>query len=104
PGGGGYGSPFDRPVAEVMADVACGFVSLEGALKDYGVVIRKGKVAEADTEKERTRRRVGQKNGVFDYGLNRDRFESVWPRKTYDILIDFLMSLPVEWRFYMKHR
>ncbi len=39
PGGGGYGSPFRRPVALVYDDVVNGYVSLESAERDYGVVI-----------------------------------------------------------------
>ncbi len=39
PGGGGYGSPFQRPVALVYDDVVNGYVSLESAERDYGVVI-----------------------------------------------------------------
>jgi N-methylhydantoinase B len=39
PGGGGFGNPFDRDVARVVEDVKNGLVSLEGARRDYGVVI-----------------------------------------------------------------
>ncbi len=39
PGGGGYGDPFQRPVAWVLKDVRNGLVSIEGARADYGVVI-----------------------------------------------------------------
>jgi N-methylhydantoinase B len=38
-GGGGYGSPSDRPVELVERDVIRGFVSPESARDDYGVVI-----------------------------------------------------------------
>ncbi|HEU5226720.1 MAG TPA: hydantoinase B/oxoprolinase family protein [Ktedonobacteraceae bacterium] len=40
PGGGGYGDPYQRPVALVLHDVVNGYVSLEAAERDYGVVIR----------------------------------------------------------------
>lgn len=39
PGGGGYGDPLEREVERVEADVAGGYVSREGALRDYGVVL-----------------------------------------------------------------
>jgi N-methylhydantoinase B len=39
PGGGGFGDPFTRDVDRVVADVAAGFVSREGAARDYGVAI-----------------------------------------------------------------
>ncbi|MYB11014.1 MAG: hydantoinase B/oxoprolinase family protein [Acidimicrobiia bacterium] len=38
-GGGGWGDPFRRPVDAVLADVRNEYVSLEGAARDYGVVI-----------------------------------------------------------------
>jgi len=38
-GGGGYGSPLARPVADVQADVRQGYVSVAAAAELYGVVI-----------------------------------------------------------------
>jgi N-methylhydantoinase B len=38
-GGGGYGDPFERPAELVAQDVADGYVSPEGAARDYGVVV-----------------------------------------------------------------
>ncbi len=40
PGGGGYGDPLQRPIALVHNDVVNGYISLETAERDYGVVIR----------------------------------------------------------------
>lgn len=39
PGGGGFGSPFERDPKHVLADVVEGYVSIEAAKVDYGVVI-----------------------------------------------------------------
>jgi N-methylhydantoinase B len=39
PGGGGYGAPFERDPDAVAADVRRGFVSLDRARADYGVVL-----------------------------------------------------------------
>jgi N-methylhydantoinase B len=39
PGGAGYGDPLQRPVEAVLADVVAGVVSIEGAERDYGVVV-----------------------------------------------------------------
>jgi N-methylhydantoinase B len=41
-GGGGYGHPFDREPARVLNDVLGGFVSVESAREDYGVIIDAG--------------------------------------------------------------
>jgi N-methylhydantoinase B len=40
PGGGGYGNAFQRPVELVLNDVINGYVSLEAAEREYGVIIR----------------------------------------------------------------
>jgi N-methylhydantoinase B len=54
-GGGGYGDPFDRDVEAVERDVLCGYVSIEKAKEDYGVVIEPGtiKVDQEATKKLR---------------------------------------------------
>ena len=38
-GGGGYGDPFTRDPALVGKDVKKGVVTVEGAARDYGVVV-----------------------------------------------------------------
>jgi N-methylhydantoinase B len=40
PGGGGYGDPLQRPIELVLNDVVNGYVSLDAAAREYGVVIR----------------------------------------------------------------
>lgn len=40
PGGGGYGDPLTRDPERVLADVVNGYVSIEAAAREYGVVIR----------------------------------------------------------------
>lgn len=40
PGGGGYGDPCQRPAERVLNDVINGYISLEAAEREYGVVIR----------------------------------------------------------------
>ena len=39
PGGGGYGPPHERDPELVLADVVDGYVSIEAARRDYGVVV-----------------------------------------------------------------
>lgn len=39
-GGAGFGDPFARPVDAVLADVVAGYVSIEAAARDYGVVVK----------------------------------------------------------------
>ena len=39
PGGGGFGNPFERNPQHVLDDVVNGYVSIESASQDYGVVV-----------------------------------------------------------------
>jgi N-methylhydantoinase B len=58
-GGGGWGDPLERPVDEVLRDIAWRKVSIEGAERDYGVVVDAGGGADvAATEALRARRRA----------------------------------------------
>ncbi|MBT5111123.1 MAG: hydantoinase B/oxoprolinase family protein [Rhodospirillaceae bacterium] len=53
-GGGGYGNAWEREIERVVADVAQGYVSPEGAARDYGVVLMAdGGVDTAATEQRR---------------------------------------------------
>ncbi len=56
PGGGGYGSPFERDPEMVALDVTEGYVSIERARSDYGVVINE-KTLEVDMEETKKIRR-----------------------------------------------
>jgi N-methylhydantoinase B len=38
-GGGGWGNPFEREPERVLRDVRDGYVTIEGAARDYGVVV-----------------------------------------------------------------
>ena len=38
-GGGGWGDPFEREPERVLRDVRDGYVTIEGAARDYGVVV-----------------------------------------------------------------
>jgi N-methylhydantoinase B len=60
-GGGGYGEPWKRPVEAVAADVQSGYVSIEAARRDYGVVISgEGQVDLALTEELRAQLARGE--------------------------------------------
>ena len=50
-GGGGFWNAFERPAEKVLADVRSGYVSLEAALRNYGVAIKqRGRKFELDIE------------------------------------------------------
>ena len=52
-GGGGFWDPLDRDPERVREDVLNEYVSIEGAARDYGVVINPGNL---DMDHEATRR------------------------------------------------
>lgn len=71
-GGGGWGDPFDRPIAEVGRDVRWGKVSVAGARDDYGVVLEGAPgedvvVDEAATEVLREEKRA-ERQRLIDAG------------------------------------
>src|SRR5262249_37709844 len=55
-GGGGFGDPLERDADAVRDDVADGYVSIERARKDYGVVVREvdAELAEYEVDDEAT--------------------------------------------------
>ena len=57
-GGGGYGDPLERDPEMVLEDVVQGYVTLEGAKSDYGVVIDPGTM-QIDEEGASAMRRSG---------------------------------------------
>jgi N-methylhydantoinase B len=64
-GGGGWKDRLDRPVEAVERDVAFGLVSVEGALRGYGVVV--GDAAATEAERARQRAERGDAS-AFDFG------------------------------------
>jgi N-methylhydantoinase B len=63
-GGGGVGDPLERPVADVLDDLEDGLVSVDGARRDYGVVLGTDLAGtDARTEAERARRRADRLGG-----------------------------------------
>ena len=58
-GGGGWGDPLERDPEAVLDDVLDGYVSAEGARRDYGVVLSADGCAvdRQGTEAERARRK-----------------------------------------------
>jgi N-methylhydantoinase B len=104
PGAGGYGDPFTRDPQTVLRDVRCGFVSLENARRDYGVMIVDGRLQAEATAELRAARPDPGAVGFFDHGPARAAFEQVWTWERYAELTGFLATSPVLWRHYLKRR
>lgn len=99
-GGGGRGDPFTRETWRVAQDVARGYVSVEAAEREYGVVIRDGVLDTAATE--RIRADYPAPFGHFHYGPEREGYERQWSPAAYDFLTRTLAGLPIHWRFFAK--
>jgi N-methylhydantoinase B len=97
-GGGGFGDPLARPAEIVAEDVRNGFVSIESAAYDYGVVLSAaGMVDEMATREERAR--IAKARGwttvpAFSFGAARERHYALWTDALYDALDREVAHLP----------
>ncbi len=103
-GSGGWGDPLERDPKAVVQDVRSGFVTDDEASNSYGVVLENGGYDKPATTARRHDMSTAQKTHFFDFGPERDEFESIWTDENYETLSDLLAGLPVHWRFFMKHR
>ncbi|GIL02483.1 MAG: hydantoinase B/oxoprolinase [Alphaproteobacteria bacterium] len=103
PGGGGYGDPFERNPEATRDDVARGLVSVEGAARDYGVVIVDGGIDFAATARRRAERQ-SQPAGpsAVSYDPQRLAWESVCDDKTMNSLVARLENYPAVRRWDMR--
>jgi N-methylhydantoinase B len=76
PGGGGFGNPFERDADAVLLDVRNGFVSIEGARRDYGVAIVNDAIDAEATAKLRANGKGS--NQPFDFGRDRAAWDAVF--------------------------
>ena len=101
-GAGGWGNPWERDAARVLADVRRGFVSDQAADQEYGVIIRAGRVDETATEERRKAMAGADPKAFFGFNAHRIGYEKFWTRAAYAELIRIVAALPVHWRFFVK--
>jgi N-methylhydantoinase B len=73
-GGGGFGDPLTRDLDAVLYDVRSGLVSVEGAERDYGVIVLDGAVDAGAT----AQCRAGRLSQVTQFGFGQERL--AWER------------------------
>ncbi|MDA0961319.1 MAG: hydantoinase B/oxoprolinase family protein [Proteobacteria bacterium] len=100
-GGGGFGDPFTRDPAAVLRDVVAGFVSVDRAAQDYGVVVVDGAVDEDATAALRSCRAV---QPDFNFGPEREAWERVFDDATLCALSARLLKLPATIRAQTRKR
>lgn len=95
-GAGGFGDPLERDPACVLADLDNGFITRQGALRDYGVAIVDGDVDQAVTRAARAlRERTRQ---AFDFGPERENWDGVFDAGLMDRFNAMLLTLPLAGR------
>ena len=104
PGGGGYGDPLDRDPAAVAKDVADGLVTADEAQETYGVVLAKGHVDAAATDRLRAARATTRTAAEFSYGKEREEYESRFPPALQDAVASELMHYPASSRHFLKEQ
>jgi N-methylhydantoinase B len=75
----------------------------------YGVALTGEQLAldVAQTARLRDDLRVrldGRASPAFSFGPHRDAFETKWTRERYAALTSLLAGVPVQWRYFIKHR
>lgn len=92
PGAGGWGDPAQRTTDAVLHDLRNGFVTVEAAARDYGVVMRG---SELDIEATETRRAALRRaSGTGTRGPERERWDAVFAPEVMDRLNRHLVALP----------
>ena len=94
PGGSGFGDPLKRDPESVLSDARLGFVTEEGALRDYGVAIAAGRVDQAATKRVRSEHAPPNVRRDFDVGPEREAWEAVFDDETMRVFNRNLYRLP----------
>jgi N-methylhydantoinase B len=103
PGGGGWGDPLARDPEAVLTDVRRGFVSAAAAERDYGVVIRDGRLDQAAT-KARRAAAPAKVREPFAFGAERAAWESVFDDDRANRLNAALAAMPLSQRQQERRR
>ena len=105
PGGSGFGDPFERDAEAVRRDVELGFVTREGARRDYGVVLTESLGVDAAATRAARASRVRPNVGTdFDFGPERIAWERVFDDATMLALNRGLFALPKALRQRVRRR
>jgi N-methylhydantoinase B len=91
-GAGGWGDPTRRDPQAVLRDVKNGFVTVDGAFADYGVIIGNGAVDLPATDRQRSR--VAASNESTCLGPERARWDAVFTPQAMDRMNRSLIALP----------
>lgn len=99
PTGGGYGDPRLRPAEKVLTDVLDGYLSVQAARQQYGVVINNQSVDVQSTTSLRAAMPV--RTGISK-GEARDQYDEEWPEDIQHTVILALLEQPVSQRDFLR--
>ena len=99
----GHGDPRRRDPARVRDDVRAGFLSVDRARYEYGVVLVDGRVDVEATARLRAAM-AGPAAGGFDFGQRRAEMERRWPSAIQDAAWRVLDQVPAAVRDWGKHQ
>lgn len=102
-GGGGYGSPLERPVELVERDWEDGLLTAARAYERYGVVFRDGQPDHEATDRRRRELAEGRSTSTFDVGAARAAWERSFGPASARIA-EYLPSLPAPLRRPVQER
>ena len=103
-GGGGWGDALERDPQRVLDDVLNGLVTVAGAERDYGVMIKNGAMDAAGTAKLRKSRRRKEPAPLYTLGAARENYEKLWNAEVSGAMIDILFGLPQPMRYEVRGR
>ncbi|MFH1604222.1 MAG: hydantoinase B/oxoprolinase family protein [Pseudomonadota bacterium] len=103
-GGGGHGNALERDAQRVLDDMLNGFITIEGAENDYGVIIRNGTIDSRATAKLRKERERAMDAPFYTLGTARNEYEKVWNDKVSKAMTDLLFALPQAMRYEVRGR
>jgi N-methylhydantoinase B len=103
-GGGGYGPSLQRPIKDVLRDVAEGAVSQSEAQSAYGLVLSNGDVDVAATERRRNEISRTAEASEFSFGERRTSYERRWPDQIQLAFTSAMAAVPPLFRDYVRTR
>jgi N-methylhydantoinase B len=104
PGAGGFGDAYLRDLDAVLSDVENGFVSRQAAATNYGVAITETGLDEAATKRLRLDRVQEGMRADFDFGRQREAWETVFDDDAMLALNRRLYALPKSARYEKRQK
>lgn len=104
PGGGGFGSPLKRKLADIKRDLDDGLLTKAQAEAHYGVVFKGDDIDEAASGKRREELRAQENVTPFSFGPERTAYEERFPASVQDLISEVIGRYPATSRAYLREK